>query len=895
MVGSPVNRFAWAFNDPAFSDVQLVLRAANTDADARGVFCASNIPCDCNRQTNASGYNQRDVSDHPARRACTKAFTPDAKKSEINKVPISGSATVTAPAALRGGKWIPLGQTNTEVRIYAHSIILASCSEMMRSWLSRWSEEHPDPDTDSLSDAQTSRHGAERRRRLVLRLDMELAPNELAAGEAVIRFMYTQALDGVEDDEELLACMLLADRWLLPDCVAACAARLQSTPAGSLSWRVRAALLALPLGLSAASPHVAQLQARAEASLMRTFRCPELILDDPDNRRLLLSLPPDRLEQLLLSRQDVQVTSENVVLALLSAWLQHNCHPIIQCNTNRTCSVGKYSSCDSGRCGSCCARGDPSNAAFSAASAAAANIATGQGRGLCGLSGDAATATRQRSCDCSECGNRRYGQEPRGDSGGGRRGAGGWDWGGGGLEGAVGAAGSPELEALLRLVRYRDLTPHYRSTVAPFLPGLRVLRLHHVLLAEASAAADAVTATGAADASSLPRREEPPSSVLRGVVPCGDAIIPDTSSDYESTPMTVVPATSQPLIQPPLPHNHYCHHHHQQQQVEVLAHPEPRPQHIGTTCKTSMSCTGSQESGDATAVAVAAAGRRDTGSTHSSFVKAAAAEASQVIGLCHNGSGSGGDGGTTSMEEHRSMMGNNNGRANSTSSLCTGPGTGVRTALETTALSNPQTATGLVSGAATAAAPLPFPSAMNSLPRDLVMTPDAAVHRSVPSLPRRLPYNMFRLIEWTRDIRDVRLHLTAPLPRRCGRPAAGRRGNLRSAAQSPRLPGRVLLAYRHALRACKRSSSSGNRCCLSSSFPRRHLCCRSFQRLLPFFLIGAAAAAAGSDLHFPGRVLGGILRLWRLTGSAEREYGRYDAAVVGHGGGRMGRRRRRKL
>ncbi|EFJ41028.1 hypothetical protein VOLCADRAFT_99049 [Volvox carteri f. nagariensis] len=190
---------------------------------------------------------------------------------------------MTVGSLAAGGKGCASHQPRTEIRIHAHSIILASCSEMMRSWLSRWSDRHSDdeePDADG---------------------------DELDTFPQLDSSASHLSLDGVEEDEELLTCMLLADRWLLPDCVSACAARLQATPAGSLCWRVRAALLALPLGLSAASPPVAQLQARAEASLMRAFRCPELILEDADNWRLLLSLPADRLKQLLLERQDVQV------------------------------------------------------------------------------------------------------------------------------------------------------------------------------------------------------------------------------------------------------------------------------------------------------------------------------------------------------------------------------------------------------------------------------------------------------------------------------------------------------------------------------------------------------------------------------------------------------------
>ncbi|GIL66894.1 hypothetical protein Vafri_20369 [Volvox africanus] len=768
MVNGPVSRFAWAFNDPAFSDVQLVLRAATAGDNSGGGFCASVRSCDCNWQANTSGCNQRDVSHHTTRRACTKASKPEAQKSENYKIPTSGSDSMNTPAALRGSKWIPSGQTITEVLIHAHSIILASSSEMMRSWLSRWSDKQLDAETDSLSDAHIQSYGSERRRRrLVLRLNVDLAPNELAAGQAVVRFMYTQALDGVEDDEEILACMLLADRWLLPDCVAACAARLQSTPAGSLSWRVRAALLNLPLGLSAASPHLAQLQTRAEASLMRTFRCPELILDDPDNRLLLLSLPPDRLEQLLLSRQDVQVTSENVVLALLSAWLQHNCPPhTIPCNT---CCVDSH-----GRGGS--------TLAPTAATAAAANLATEYGSTLAlsaWRNGDVAAATGQwgfPNCD----GGRLYEQEPRGGSGGG--GGGGWD-GEGGLEGSVGgAAGPPELEALLRLVRYRDLTPHYRTTVAPFLPGLRLLRLHHVLLAEASAAAvgGAVIAAGAAASSSSSSAlssslaAEPPSRA-----PQRDAVPLDTSSSTssESTPAVNIMTTSQPLTQqPPQQHHHHRHqlgHDHQQPQSKLSVHPDPHPQqqqqqqYSDTTFGASVFRTSSLEPGDAITAAVTAAGRTAAGSTHSSN-GVVAVEALQTIGLCLAGSDSGGEAGTTFVSEGDSVMGNSS--ANSTST---------RMAPETTALTNLQTARSPVS-AATAAAPPPPPppSATISLPTDTdtdrvvsVMTPGlapgaaaaAAVTASqlpTTSLPRRLPYSMFRRIEWTRDIRDVRLHLT---------------------------------------------------------------------------------------------------------------------------------------
>ncbi|GLI71567.1 hypothetical protein VaNZ11_016823, partial [Volvox africanus] len=773
MVNDPVSRFAWAFNDPAFSDVQLVLRADTAGADGGGEFCASIGACECNRQANTSGFNHRDVSHHTARRACSKASTAEAQKSINSKMPSLASASVNTPALSRGSKWMTSEPTITEVRIHAHSIILASSSEMMRSWLSRWSEKHLDAETDSLSDTQ--RYGSERRRRLIPRLNVELAPNELAAGQAVVRFMYTQALDGVEDDEELLACMLLADRWLLPDCVAACAGRLHSTPAGSLSWRVRAALLALPLGLSAASPALAQLQTRAEASLMRTFRCPELILDDPDNRLLLLSLPPARLEQLLLSRQDVQVTSENVILALLSAWLQHNCPShTIHCHTNRTC------------CANPCGGSTLAPSAATAATAAAANVVTECGMDLSGRKGGAATATGH--CGFMDFGSGcRCEQEPRGGGGGG--GGGGWDSWEGGLEGLVGVAGPPEVEALLRLVRYRDLTPHYRSSVAPSLPGLRLLRLHHVLLAEASEAAGAVGAAGAASLSSSSSLSsscaEPPSRA-----PPRDFVSPDSPSTAESTSAVNILPTSQPLTQPPQQEHHHRHHLGQQQQpqVKLPAHPDlhvqqqqQQQQQGDTTFDTLVPRTSSLESGDAATAAVTAGGEA-AGATHSSG--AAAVGASQTIGLCRAGSGSGGEAGATYVDEGANVMGNSsaNSTSSSTSRSSPGSGTGSRMAPETTLLPKPQTARSPVSAAAVSTSP-PLPSAKNWLPPETetetetetdrvvsVMTPGlapgpaaaaaVAASRTTTSLPRRLPYSMFRRIEWTRDVRDVRLHLT---------------------------------------------------------------------------------------------------------------------------------------
>ncbi|GFR49225.1 hypothetical protein Agub_g11144, partial [Astrephomene gubernaculifera] len=338
------SNFAWLFNNISFSDTVLILRAPQTvssglpgplpyhvggstshqtsSSELQGVCCRADMD---RRSRGAALVNSgldRSTSRNQSSSISLLANSIHGLARETGLVPEGGSPKVPSTTCVtRGSDHNASAPPFDEIQLYAHSVILASSSEMLHSWLSRWGQQQQQQEEQGEEEGgmeegggdmededqgrqrgnggqedeqqqqqlcqrcrqrlgtqpekrqqqQRQRRRQQQRPRFSHRLVLDVGAGELSAGLAVVRFMYTQTLDGIDDDEQLLRCLLLADRWLLPDCAAACAAALQATPASSLSWRVRAALAGLPGGLAAANPLLAQLQCRAETALMRTF------------------------------------------------------------------------------------------------------------------------------------------------------------------------------------------------------------------------------------------------------------------------------------------------------------------------------------------------------------------------------------------------------------------------------------------------------------------------------------------------------------------------------------------------------------------------------------------------------------------------------------------------
>lgn len=81
MVSGTVSRFAWAFNDPAFSDVCLVLHTSNFDDNIGYKKSPVIDPYGCNRRNHTCSAGQLDDRIHSARRGCARTPAANAHDS----------------------------------------------------------------------------------------------------------------------------------------------------------------------------------------------------------------------------------------------------------------------------------------------------------------------------------------------------------------------------------------------------------------------------------------------------------------------------------------------------------------------------------------------------------------------------------------------------------------------------------------------------------------------------------------------------------------------------------------------------------------------------------------------------------------------------------------------
>ncbi|KAG2425290.1 hypothetical protein HXX76_013871 [Chlamydomonas incerta] len=521
-------RFSWLYNSEAHSDVQLVLRSG----DGAPLY-------------KASGFNA-------AARASAGAGGPPRPQGQVDAGPSSVCGSAHGDVAV----------------IDAHSVVLATSSDMMRSWLSgRWGSSHDSGSSNSSSTVSGATGcGCIASGRHVLTLRVEAG--EMEAAQAVVRWMYTQELgppaaaaerrcgppcgpsssssdaDGADDADDadagpdahmhLLTCMLLADRWLMGACAQQAAALLAAVgPAGGLSWRVRAALLALPPALAAASPHpeMADLTARVEASVRRSLRVPELAWEDAGTRRLVAALPAGRLADLLLRRpgsadaaiphqqhqhlhqhqqqqqqrqqqqgstggsnggssgevmaadggaagaQQLAVSSEDVVLTALEHWFRHQPFAL-----HLRGGGGSSSGSGSGSSSGCCCvanwRCEPVPQPPGLAGGGGAAAADDRAEAAAKMEAEVEVeAEVEAEAGAALAGSKEEvcGQEDEEEEAA--------------EEAATEVAAAEEAAAaaavLLPWVRYDLLTDHFRAAVAPWLPGLCGLRLHRDLLAAA--------------------------------------------------------------------------------------------------------------------------------------------------------------------------------------------------------------------------------------------------------------------------------------------------------------------------------------------------------------------------------------------------------------------------
>ncbi|PNH02538.1 hypothetical protein TSOC_011477 [Tetrabaena socialis] len=135
--GRPISRFAWAYDDPTFSDVVLVLSASSGEGfAAQG---GANQPASQEKQL---GSGPRQHRSSPELLAAQDGERGDGGVRGMPAAAAQQTRSGSGAMAAHGTKVSRAAAATTVVwsrRVHAHSIILASCSEMMRCWLSRWS------------------------------------------------------------------------------------------------------------------------------------------------------------------------------------------------------------------------------------------------------------------------------------------------------------------------------------------------------------------------------------------------------------------------------------------------------------------------------------------------------------------------------------------------------------------------------------------------------------------------------------------------------------------------------------------------------------------------------------------------------------------------------------
>eukprot|EP00879_Flechtneria_rotunda_P004833 GHRR01005106.1.p1 GENE.GHRR01005106.1~~GHRR01005106.1.p1 ORF type:complete len:441 (+),score=138.90 GHRR01005106.1:334-1656(+) len=180
-------------------------------------------------------------------------------------------------------------------RFHVHGIVLAGQSGYFKSLLQNWMGQ----------DARI--------------FSVTIAEDELPAARQMLQCAYSNSMPDDATAEQLLATMILADRYQLRVCVEACKDRLLCVKSKDLSWHTALALLHLPAGLREGEAFAALIE-KAHQRVWESFR----YLDDAWTDRALRSqwqqLPFEAVE-CVLSNEKLSVTGENVVYIVTASWL----------------------------------------------------------------------------------------------------------------------------------------------------------------------------------------------------------------------------------------------------------------------------------------------------------------------------------------------------------------------------------------------------------------------------------------------------------------------------------------------------------------------------------------------------------------------------------------------
>ncbi|KAF6264423.1 hypothetical protein COO60DRAFT_123779 [Scenedesmus sp. NREL 46B-D3] len=180
-------------------------------------------------------------------------------------------------------------------RFHVHGIVLAGQSGYFKSLLQNW----------MASGSQA--------------LSLTVSEEELPAAKAMLVAAYANSVPKDADPDQLLATMVLADRYQLRVCVEACRSHLLGLDLKRLSWATALAMLRLPAGLRESQAFAAVTE-KAHERVLESFANLDEAWTSRSSRGQWLGLPCEAVERVLGAVQ-LNAASENVVYIVAASWL----------------------------------------------------------------------------------------------------------------------------------------------------------------------------------------------------------------------------------------------------------------------------------------------------------------------------------------------------------------------------------------------------------------------------------------------------------------------------------------------------------------------------------------------------------------------------------------------
>ncbi|KAI8475221.1 MAG: hypothetical protein J3K34DRAFT_71618 [Monoraphidium minutum] len=143
---------------------------------------------------------------------------------------------------------------------------------------------------------------------------------EQGAAEMLLRAAYSGAVAPDAGPEQLLACMVLADRYQLRNCVEVCRRAIHAVDSARVSWPATLALLHLPPGLQEVDAF-SSLAEKAYQRVWSDFHNLDAAFQRAPLRAAFLQLPAGAVEHLVRA-QELRTVSENVVFLAVASWLR---------------------------------------------------------------------------------------------------------------------------------------------------------------------------------------------------------------------------------------------------------------------------------------------------------------------------------------------------------------------------------------------------------------------------------------------------------------------------------------------------------------------------------------------------------------------------------------------